>query len=140
MVSRFPRAAMVSPGVGFRPGLRPADGGVRDTGRPAQSTSELTIVVDDGSGTKTTWQLSCAPAGGTHPDPEAACRALAEHGETALPAVPKDQMCTQQYGGPETATITGTWQGEPVNSTLSRKNGCEIARWDALKDVLPTGR
>ena len=46
-------------------------------------------------------------------------------------------MCTQQYGGPETATITGTWQGEPVNSTLSRKNGCEIARWDALKDVLP---
>ena len=45
-------------------------------------------------------------------------------------------MCTQQYGGPETATITGSWQGKPVNSTLSRKNGCEISRWDALKDVL----
>ena len=102
---------------------------------PVQSTSELTIVVDDGSGTKTTWQLSCDPAGGTHTDPEAACRALAEHGETALPPVPTNQMCTQQYGGPETATITGTWQGEPVNSTLSRKNGCEIARWDALKGL-----
>ncbi len=107
---------------------------------PRSPTSELTIVVDDGSGTKTTWQLSCDPAGGTHPDPEAACQALTEHGETALPAVPKDQMCTQQYGGPETATITGTWQGKPVNSTLSRKNGCEIARWDALKDCLPAGR
>ena len=107
---------------------------------PAQSAPELTIVVEDGSGTKTTWQLTCAPTGGTHPDPEAACRALTEHGETALPAVPKGQVCTQQYGGPEQATISGTWQGEPVNSTLSRKNGCEIARWEALKGLLPAGR
>ncbi len=135
MVSRFPRAATAPLGLVLALVCAWAMAACGTPAEPGESTSELTIVVDDGSGTKTTWQLSCDPAGGTHPDPEAACRALAEHGETALPAVPKDQMCTQQYGGPETATITGTWQGEPVNSTLSRKNGCEIARWDALKDV-----
>ena len=68
-------------------------------------------------------------------------QALTEHGETALPAVAKDQMCAQQFGGPETATITGTLAGQgPVNSSLSRKDSCEISRWDALKGLLPAGR
>ncbi len=102
---------------------------------PSQPGTELIIVVDDGGGAKTTWKLSCDPAGGDHPTAEDACRALAEHGATALPAVAKDQVCGQQYGGPETATITGTWQGKPVASSLSRKDSCEIARWEALRPV-----
>ena len=140
MVSRFPRATMYPLALAFALACVLPMAACGTPAEPAKSTSELTIVLDDGSGAKTTWQLNCAPAGGTHPDPEAACQALTDHGATALPAVPKDQMCTQQYGGPETATISGTWQGQPVNSTLSRKNGCEISRWDALKDVFPTGK
>jgi hypothetical protein len=62
---------------------------------------------------------------------------LEQRGATALPAVPKDQMCTQVFGGPETATITGTWRGKPVMSRLSRINGCEISRWNALNGLLP---
>lgn len=116
-----------------------APGGGTGTGEAVdpQGASELTIVVDDGSGKKTTWQLTCDPAGGTHPDPAAACKALTDNGATALAPVPKDQMCTQIFGGPETAQITGTWQGKPVTSTLSKKNGCEIGRWKALAGLLP---
>lgn len=99
--------------------------------------TRLSIVVDDGSGARTTWQLSCPPPAGTHPDPEAACRALEEHGAQALPPVPKDRMCTQVYGGAQTAAITGTWQGRPVHSNLSLKNGCEIGRWRLLQGLLP---
>ena len=97
----------------------------------------LTIRYDDGHGTVQEWTLSFDPPGGTHPDPEAACRALAEHGRTALAPVPDNQPCTMIYGGPQTARITGTWKGEPVDAMLSRTDGCEIARWKALRGLLP---
>lgn len=100
-------------------------------------TTDLTIISDDGDGKTETWTLTCDPAGGTHPDPAAACAALAAKGATAMPAVAEDMMCTQQYGGPQTAKITGTWKGEAVNASFSRKDGCEISRWEALKGLLP---
>ena len=100
--------------------------------------SQLTIVVDDGTGAATTWTLTCDPVGGTHPDPEAACSALAEH-RSALRPVPKNKMCAQVYGGPERATISGTWGDEQVLASLSRVNSCETARWDALVPVVPAG-
>ena len=103
------------------------------------AATDLVILIDDGSGAKTTWTLTCDPAGGTHPDPDAACRALGTHGATALPPVRKDVACTQLYGGPQQATITGTWQGRPVRSSFSRVNGCEISRWDLLRGLLPPG-
>jgi hypothetical protein len=51
--------------------------------------------------------------------------------------VAKDKTCTQVYGGPQWASITGTWQGQPVRSQLSLANGCEISRWKALQGLLP---
>jgi Subtilisin inhibitor-like len=102
------------------------------------SGSGLTIVVDDGTGSATTWTLTCEPVGGTHPDPEGACTALTDH-LSALNPVPKDKMCAQVYSGPERATISGTWQDEQVFATLSRVNSCETARWDALVPLLPAG-
>ncbi len=88
------------------------------------AASELTIVVDDGTGATTTWTLTCDPVGGTHPDPEAACSALAEH-RSALRPVPKNKMCAQVYGGPERATdlrdLGGrAGAGHPVASQLLR--------------------
>ena len=82
------------------------------------------------------WKLSCDPPGGDHPDPEAACQVLDAHAD-ALRPVAKDRACAQVYGGPEQATITGTWRGQRVFSTLSRTDACEIARWAALEGLLP---
>lgn len=95
-------------------------------------------MVDDGTGTTTTWTLTCDPPGGDHPDPTAACEALKSH-HTALKPIPKDRVCAQVYGGPEKATITGRWRGEDVFSVLSRTDSCQTARWDALVGLLPTG-
>ena len=82
------------------------------------------------------WTLECDPAGGTHPTPERACARLA-----SLPApfkpVPKDMMCTQIYGGPEEARVTGTFRGRSVDARFNRVNGCEIARWDRVAVLFP---
>jgi hypothetical protein len=75
--------------------------------------------------------LMCDPGGGTHLDPNGACDVLLEH-EDALQQVAGDVACTEIYGGPQLATITGAG----VDATLSRTNGCEIARWDALRAVV----
>jgi hypothetical protein len=42
------------------------------------------------------------------------------------------QACTQQYGGPERAHVTGTLEGEPVDVTVTRTDGCGIADYEAL--------
>jgi hypothetical protein len=97
---------------------------------------DLTVVFDDGHDSVVTWRLTSDPSGGDHPDSGAARRALLAH-PAALRPVPKDQLCTQIYGGPATARVTGTWQGQPVASRFSLVNGCEIARWRALTGLLP---
>ena len=45
-------------------------------------------------------------------------------------------MCTEIYGGPQTATVTGTFAGAKVSTALARTNGCEIGRWDALSALV----
>ena len=53
-------------------------------------------------------------------------------------AAPRDdaQACTQVYGGPEEARVTGTLRGEPVDMTIDRSDGCGIAAYDALFQAL----
>jgi hypothetical protein len=79
--------------------------------------------------------LTCDPDGGSHPDPAKACDALLEH-EDALKPVAGDVACTEIYGGPQLATIAGA----DVHATLSRTNGCEIGRWEALAPVVELAR
>ena len=110
-----------------------------ETPTATPGVTDLTIVVDDGAGEKTTWTLTCDPPGGSHPDPAVACRVLQAHGSNALPPVRKDVACTQVYGGAEKATISGTWQGQRVRSSFSRVNGCEISRWNLFRGLLPPG-
>lgn len=89
-------------------------------------------------GPERTATLTCEPAGGTHPRADAACAALAAHPE-ALAPVPEDVVCTQVHGGVETAAVAGTVFGDRVEGSFDRRNGCEIARWDALGPLLRLG-
>lgn len=103
---------------------------------PREAQTRLTIRVTPTPDAQThEWTLTCRPPGGSHPAPEAACAALREAGDPFKP-VPPDVMCTQIYGGPQTAVIEGTWRGEHVRATYNRINGCEIQRWEAIKPVL----
>ncbi|MEZ5342071.1 MAG: hypothetical protein R2706_11665 [Acidimicrobiales bacterium] len=69
-----------------------------------------------------------------------ACSALSDPAvKTRLVDIPPtDQACTEQYGGPDVAHIVGTFDGEPVDTTIDRVNGCGIGDWDSLlASVLP---
>lgn len=108
-----------------------------DTGTtPASSELSVAYDVADGSA-PVTWTLVCGdPVSGSHPDAAAACAHLQELDEPFAP-LPTDQMCTEQYGGPQTARVTGQWDGEPVDLELSRSNGCFISQWEGLVPLVP---
>ncbi|GGZ24338.1 hypothetical protein GCM10010365_50760 [Streptomyces poonensis] len=100
----------------------------------------LTVTVQGTGDADGTYELECHPAGGTHPDGHGACARLDRNttwGRSPFTPVPPGTMCTMQYGGPATAHITGTWTGRTVDAHFDRRDGCEIARWDALVPVLP---
>ena len=118
----------------------PASPADEPTDMPSSSDdgTNLTITLDEtGSRTTRTFVLTCDPPGGDHPDPEAACAALAAAGGTdAFAAPPRDEMCTEIYGGPQVATVDGIVDGTQVRARFSRTNGCEISRWEALAPLL----
>jgi hypothetical protein len=104
----------------------------QSVGSPDATT--LTVRVDgDGKGpTKPrTLELDCANAGQSE-----ACAAAAKLSAADLAPSPPDTACTQIYGGPETATIKGTLNGEPVDDKFSRTDGCEIHRWQTAQPLL----
>ncbi|CAL9307813.1 SSI family serine proteinase inhibitor [Streptomyces olindensis] len=101
----------------------------------------LTVTVRNaGGGVDGTFELYCAPEGGSHPDPRGACAALERDtrwGQDVFAPAPEGGFCTMQYGGPATAHVTGTWAGRRVDATYDRRDGCQIARWDRLVPLLP---
>ncbi len=71
------------------------------------------------------------------PDPAGAVAAVERFGEGIFFPVPGPPMlCTQQYGGPQVAVVTGTFGGRQVDCRFSLTDGCEIARWHALAPLL----
>ncbi|MDN3352965.1 SSI family serine proteinase inhibitor [Actinomadura sp. DC4] len=104
---------------------------------PGSGGTKLTITVRmSPTADPITRTLTCDPAGGTAPDAATVCTQLtkvaAVKGGDPFAPTPKGQMCTQIYGGPQTATIKGTYKGKPVDTTFGRKNGCETKRWNDL--------
>ena len=46
------------------------------------------------------------------------------------------QVCTEIFGGPDIATVTGTLDGADVATSLHRDNGCGITDWTLLEPLL----
>jgi hypothetical protein len=138
-------AALLLAGCGDESSADPGAGPTGGAGDPAtggisQADDDLQIGIDLGDGSAPqTWTLTCVGVGvveGSHPQAQAACDHLAGLQNPFAP-IPDDVMCTQQYGGPETARIIGRWNGEPVELELSRVDGCRIEQWNALVPVVP---
>jgi hypothetical protein len=102
------------------------------------STSLNITVWPDGQGTsgKKSYTLRCAPAGGTLPHPAAACTKLMKLKRPFAPT-PRNVACTQIYGGPQEALVTGRFRGTRIRASFSRKDGCEIARWNRVRFLFP---
>lgn len=75
--------------------------------------------------------------GSTVPDAPAALAAVERFGEEIFFPEPRpDRICTQQYGGPQVAVVSGWFHDRPVSSRFSRTDGCEIARWKTMAPLL----
>ncbi|MGG6381494.1 serine protease inhibitor [Paenarthrobacter sp. NEAU-H11] len=94
---------------------------------PAAVEHVFRLIADDGRN----------QPGSTLPDPEAALAAVEKYGEDIFfPKPGPPRLCTQQYGGPQVAVVTGIFHGRPVSSIFRRTDGCEIARWNAMAPLL----
>lgn len=102
------------------------------------STSLNVTVWPNGQGEpgKRVSTLRCNPVGGSLPKRAEACAKLARMTRPFAP-VPKDTACTEIYGGPQQALVTGRLRGYPVRATFNRRNGCEISRWNRVRFLFP---
>jgi hypothetical protein len=104
----------------------------------AATSLQITIWPNgEGHTPKHTFTLKCAPVGGTLPNRRPACRKLMALKAPFAP-VRKDLVCTQIYGGPAEARITGRFRGAPVRASFNLRDGCQIGRWNRLSFILGT--
>jgi hypothetical protein len=82
------------------------------------------------------WTLRCGPTGGTHTRRAAACARLDALRRPFAP-LDEDAVCTQIYGGPEQAVVSGEHRGNRVWVLLSLSDGCQIARFKQLEFLVP---
>jgi hypothetical protein len=103
------------------------------TPEPA-ALADLKVEVDpDGKDTKPPRRVTIVCDA---PEDSPGCKALSEVDPQTFEPTPDNVACTQQFGGPQTATVTGTLRGEPIDATFSRANGCEISRWQDAAAIL----
>lgn len=104
----------------------------------ADKTASLSISYRaDAASQPVTWTLECPGRTGTHPNPSGACDRLASLAGDPFTPVPKGTLCLDVYGGPQTASVTGTWGQTRVSASFRLNNSCEIARWQKLVPLLP---
>jgi hypothetical protein len=110
---------------------------------PAGSGIELSVHHDDGAGNQATASLTCRGsverAGGflTRRGPaRELCAKVRSITELLTTQPDKRRACTQIYGGPQTARVTGTIDGVKVDRRFTRTNGCEIADFDRAGELL----
>ena len=111
-----------------------AESGEGDGSAPGNDAprTQLTIRVDrDGDGPEPAEQvqISC-------PGEDRACDAAEALRPADFEPPADDIACTEQFGGPQTATVSGTLARRQVDGRFSRQDGCAIARWDKVAPLL----
>jgi hypothetical protein len=103
--------------------------------------ADLSVSYDDAAGNLAEYRLACLGdtttfTGDAPPGVDAATACLSVATDTARmlldPNVMVDRMCTEIYGGPETATVDGTLDGIEVDYEINRTNGCGINDWERV--------
>jgi hypothetical protein len=106
----------------------------------AAGTTALQIVVRaTPDATPLVLTLRCDPPRGTLPKPGSACRRLLYAGRALFAPTPPGTACSQIYGGPQVAVVSGTLDGRRLWSSFRRRDGCEVARWNRVAFLLGRG-
>jgi hypothetical protein len=96
----------------------------------AAPTVDLVISVTTPQGDRET-RLECDAAARSR-----ACEAARRLADFLAQQPPRGRVCTQIYGGPETARVRGTIDERRVDRRFSKTNGCEIADWERAEPLL----
>jgi len=111
--------------------------GTHGGGSSATATSAAKVsltVTESGSGSAGRhWTLRCEPAGGTYPDPAAACARLLRF-KTIFNPAPRHVMCPMIMADARTYIVYGTFLGQKVHQSIV-DGGCDLARWHELNQV-----
>jgi hypothetical protein len=77
------------------------------------------------------------PAKSTHVRcPGAHCKATKGLKPRDFAPTPTGIACSMIFGGPETASVKGTLDGQPVHARFSRTDGCQTSRWRKVQRLL----
>jgi hypothetical protein len=93
---------------------------------------DITVSTTPGAPSKH-WTLKCEPAGGTHPNPAAACAVLLKAKSPFAP-LPKGVMCPMIRVGTKTAIVKGTYFGKHVDTKFT-PGGCDLAKWNQVGQI-----
>ncbi|EMY35703.1 hypothetical protein D477_002923 [Arthrobacter crystallopoietes BAB-32] len=111
-------------------------------GEGTEVDADLTIVLTSaGSNYREERTFRCEDSqpveGTTIREPEAACAALEQHSQDVFFSLPDpERSCTQEYGGPAQAHVTGTINGREVDKRFSLTDGCKISEWNSMQALL----
>jgi hypothetical protein len=114
--------------------------GCGDAAAPSESGGEpaadltVTLRPEGPDGPVRRRNIKCEQLGPRAGDP--ACRKLAGLTAGQLAPVPSGTACTQIYGGPAVASVSGHLRGKPVDARFDLTNGCEIKRWERNRALL----
>jgi hypothetical protein len=90
---------------------------------------DVELVVVTGVDSLSRFEVRCNPTGGTTPDPEVTCEAIADHPEMLAPP-PLESSCPGSLGNPPEVRVGGTANGQPVEVAVRECDEPE-ARADA---------
>jgi hypothetical protein len=110
----------------------PSGAGASTPAAAAKVSLEITVSTTPGAPAQH-WTLRCDPAGGTHPDPAAACAVLLKAKNPFAP-LPKGIMCPMIRVGAKTARIKGTYFGRQIDTTLT-EGGCQTTQWQQIGQI-----
>lgn len=130
---RFLLAAIAAGAVAVAGCSAGAHGGPGGTGAPAKVAVKFRFTGGPENPTKL-WTLNCEPAGGTHPDPAAACSALLKL-KNPFAARSKQIACPMILRSNRKIVVTGTWFGVPVHRVVI-DGGCDLELFSALDKIL----
>lgn len=103
---------------------------------------DLTVVSDDSKSPATLHEVHCRdgkPMPGALDVMGQYCERASDLASFLLAKPDAARACTQVYGGPQTAKITGKINGKKVDRSFARTNGCEIAEWNKIEKLLSQG-
>lgn len=95
----------------------------------------------DGTNESDHYSLQCNGAQAletsVHPNAGEACALVAKEPQILEQSKPDAKIaCTEQYGGPAVARVSGTLHGQAVERGFDLANGCAISEWQAASALL----